>query len=77
MTDDIGFMEKKVESIWVEIRNRKEKKSLIGIAYRPPNNDIMVGREITDACKNGTAIIMGDFNLHINWSVKAALRRSS
>ena len=28
--DDIGSMEKKVESIWVEIRNSKEKKSLIG-----------------------------------------------
>ena len=41
--DDIGSMEKKVESIWVEIRNSKEKKSPIGVVYRPPNNDIMVG----------------------------------
>ena len=70
--DDIGSMEKKVEYIWVEIRNSKEKMSLIGVVDRPPNNDIMVGREInkeiTFACENGTAIIMGNFNLHINWS---------
>ena len=44
----------------------------MGVVYRLPNNDIMAGREInkeiTDACKNGTAIIMGNFNLYINWS---------
>ena len=65
-------MEKKVESIWVEIRNSKEKKLLIGVVYRPPNNNIMMGqaikKEITDACKNGTAIIMGDFNLYVDCS---------
>ena len=66
MRDDIGSMEKKVESIWVEIRNSEEKKSRISVVYRPPHNDIMVGQEITDACKNGTAIIMGDFNLHVD-----------
>ena len=70
--DDKGSMEQRVKSIWVEVRNSKEKKSLIGLVYRLPNNDIMVGRainkEITNACKNGTTIIMGDFNLHIDWS---------
>ena len=64
--DDIGAMEDKVESIWVEIRNSKAKRSLIGVVYRPPNSNIMVGqainKEITDACRNGTAVIMGDFN---------------
>ena len=54
----------------MEIRNSKEKKLLIGVVYMPPNNDILVGqeinKEITDACKNGTAIIMGDFNLYVN-----------
>ena len=63
--DDIGSMEKKVESIWVEIRNSKEKKSLIGVVYRPPNNDIMAGREInkeiTDACKKWYSNYHGGF----------------
>ena len=69
--DDIGAMEDKVESIWVEIRNSKAKKSLIGVVYRPPNSNIMVrqaiNKEITDACRNGTAVIMGDFNMHVDW----------
>ena len=67
----------------MEIRNSKEKKSLIGLVHSPANN-IMMGRtinkEITDACKNGTAIIMGDFNPHVNCSNQVgqgSLERSS
>jgi len=74
LRDDIGSKEQNLESLWVEIRNSKQKKTLVCVVYRPPNNNFKVGRainkQITDACKNGTAIIMGDFNLHIDWSTQ-------
>ena len=69
--DDIGSKEQNVESLWVEMRNSRGRKTLVGVVYRPPNNNVEVGRainkQIMDACKNGTAIIMGDFNMHIDW----------
>ena len=56
VSDDIGSKEQYVESIWVEIRNNKGKKSLVGVVYRPPNNNAIVAQainqEISDACKN-------------------------
>ena len=54
------------------------------MVYRPPNNNVEVGRainkQIMDVCKSGTAIIMGDFNLHIDWLTQVGcvdLRKSS
>ena len=60
-----------VESVWVEIRNNKGQKTLVGVVYRTPNYDGNVGKsirqEIRDACVKGTSVIMEDFHLHIDW----------
>ena len=75
--DDIDMILRKyisiddVESIWVELRKNKGQKTLLGVVYRPPNCSGNVGKsirhEIRDACVKGTSLIMGDFNLHIDW----------
>uniref|UniRef100_UPI00398F88A5 uncharacterized protein n=1 Tax=Pristiophorus japonicus TaxID=55135 RepID=UPI00398F88A5 len=74
--DDIGYNEQNVESLWVEIKDSKGKKSLVGVVYRSPNNNFTVGRVIIkgimEACEKGTAVVMGDFNLHIDWSNQIA-----
>ncbi|XP_059843783.1 uncharacterized protein LOC132403935 [Hypanus sabinus] len=70
--NDIGSKDQDNETIWVEIRNSKGKKAVVGVVYRPPNSCNSVGRsinqEIVGACNKGTAIIMGDFNSHIDWT---------
>ena len=42
--DGAEIRQKKVESIWVEIRNSKVKMTLIGVVYRPSKN-IMWGKK--------------------------------
>ena len=32
-----------VESVWVELRNTKGQKTLVGVVYRPPNSSSEVG----------------------------------
>ena len=66
---DIGSGE--VESVWIELRNSKGKKTLMGVVYRPPNSSMDIGyklnRELTLACAKGNAVVMGDFNMQVNW----------
>ncbi|XP_059846738.1 uncharacterized protein LOC132405715 [Hypanus sabinus] len=66
---DLGTGE--VESVWVELRNSKGKKTLMGVVYRPPNSSVDIGykliRELTLACAKGNAVVMGDFNMQVNW----------
>uniref|UniRef100_UPI00398E5466 uncharacterized protein isoform X1 n=1 Tax=Pristiophorus japonicus TaxID=55135 RepID=UPI00398E5466 len=61
-----------VESIWVELQNTKGQQTLEGVVYRPPNSSSDVGEgikhEIMGACNKGAAVIMGDFNMHIDWA---------
>ncbi|XP_059824114.1 uncharacterized protein LOC132393193 [Hypanus sabinus] len=60
-----------VELIWVELHNTKGQKMLVGVVCRPPNSSTEVGdgikQEIRNVCNKGTVVIMGDFNLHIDW----------
>jgi len=35
-----------IESLWVELRNRKGKKTLMGVTYRPPSSSQDVGQKI-------------------------------
>ncbi|XP_055521745.1 uncharacterized protein LOC129715880 [Leucoraja erinacea] len=75
--EGINAMERKdisledVESVWVELHNTKGQKTLVGVVYRPPNSSSEVGdgikQEIRNACDKGKTVIMGDFNLHIDW----------
>ena len=75
--EEINAIERKdispqnVESIWVELHNTKGQKTLLRGVYRPPNSSSEVGdgikQEIRNACNKGTVVIMGDFNLHIDW----------
>ena len=59
-----------VESIWLEIRFRCNKRLLIGVFYRPPNSDINYFNKIEDSIglAKDTGIndilITGDFNLN-------------
>ncbi|XP_059823488.1 uncharacterized protein LOC132392907 [Hypanus sabinus] len=67
---DIGSGE--VESVWIELRNSKGKKTLMGVVYRSPNSNMDIGcqlnRELTLACgKGNVAVVMGDFNMQVNW----------
>ena len=74
MREEIIAIERKdisledVESIWVELRNSKGQKTLVGVVYRPPNSSSGVGdgikQEIRNACNKGKTVIMGDVNLH-------------
>ena len=59
-----------VESIWLEIKFRCNKRMLVGVFYRPPNSDINYFNKIEDSI--GLAkdtgindiVITGDFNLN-------------
>ena len=66
---DLGSGE--VESVWIELRNSKGKKTLMGIVYRPPNSSMDIGynliRELSLACAKGNVVVMGDFNMQVNW----------
>ncbi|XP_059827241.1 uncharacterized protein LOC132394851 [Hypanus sabinus] len=71
---DIGSGE--VESVWIELRNSKGKRTLMGVVYRPPNSSMDIGcklnRELTLACgKGNVAVVMGDFNMQVNWENQA------
>ncbi|XP_059819321.1 uncharacterized protein LOC132390792 [Hypanus sabinus] len=67
---DIGSGE--VESVWIELRNSKDKRTQMGVVYRPPNSSMDIGcklnRELTLACgKGNVAVVLGDFNMQVNW----------
>ena len=81
--NDIGSKDQDSETVWVEIRNNKGKKTLVGVVYRPPNSCNSVGRsinqEIVGACNEAKAIIMEDLNFNIDRIIKldtAALKKS-
>ena len=68
--NDIGSDD--VESVWVELRNHKGKKTIMGVMYRPPNSGQDQGHkmhhEIERACQKGkVTVIMGDFNMQVDW----------
>ena len=57
------------------MRNRKDKKTLMGVMHRPPNGSQDVGQKINQetekAYKKGNiTIIMGDFNLQVDWKIR-------
>ena len=61
-----------VESVWIEMRNCKGKKTLMGVIYRPPNSSLDIGcklnQEIKLACQKCNAtVVMGDFNMQVDW----------
>ncbi|PJG57359.1 hypothetical protein CUC53_18450, partial [Aeromonas cavernicola] len=67
---DIGSGE--VESVWIELRNSKGKRTLMGVVYRSPNSSMDIGcklnAELALACSKGNvAVVMGDFNMQVNW----------
>ncbi|XP_078410452.1 uncharacterized protein LOC144687812 [Cetorhinus maximus] len=68
--NDVGSDD--VESVWVELRNRKGKNTVMGVVYRPPYSSQDVGhkihQEIEKACKKGkVTVMMGDFNIQVEW----------
>lgn len=67
-----------IETVWAEITHQHGKKLIIGNIYRPPNtcilqDQIMFGH-ITEACKSGEIVLMGDFNFpNIDWDDNVAV----
>jgi len=62
-----------IESLWVEVRNRKGAVTLLGVFYRPPNSnrdvEEQIGRQILDKCRSNRVVVMGDFNFpSIDWN---------
>ncbi|XP_059845547.1 uncharacterized protein LOC132404945 [Hypanus sabinus] len=60
------------ESVWIELRNSKGRKTLMGVIYRPPNSSLDVGcklnEELKSACRKGSdTVVMGDFNMQVDW----------
>jgi hypothetical protein len=61
--------EKFKESVWCEIKS-VARKMLIGVCYRPPASDEETDSglfELIGKASKETAIIMGDFNFHVDW----------
>ena len=61
-----------VESVWIELRSSKGRKTLIGVIYRPPNSSLDVGCKLNEelklACSKGNdTVVMGDFNIQVDW----------
>ena len=61
-----------VESVWLELRNCKGKKTLMGLIYWPLNSSLDIGRNLNQelklACRKGNAtVVMGDFNVQVDW----------
>eukprot|EP00061_Rhincodon_typus_P016314 g44464.t1 len=61
-----------VESVWIELRNRRGNNTIVGIMYRPPNSSQELGRKIHQetekVCKKSkVTVIMGDFNVQLDW----------
>ena len=68
-----------IEPLWVELRNRKGKKTLMGVTYRPPSSsqDVQqkINQEIEKAYKKGNiTIIMGGFNMQVDWENQVGSR---
>lgn len=42
MRNDLNSQTTSLESIFVEILNEKSKISVVGVIYRPPNNDLQL-----------------------------------
>ena len=60
------------ESIWLEVRNRKDVMTLFGIYYRPQNSREEVKesicRQIMETCRTSRVVIVGDFNYpKVDW----------
>ncbi len=71
-SDDIKEGINVEDSVWVEIRDCKNSKILVGCFYRAPGGkeeeEGGVHEEFKRACGKGRVLIMGDFNLPgIDW----------
>uniref|UniRef100_A0A8B9C3Y3 Reverse transcriptase domain-containing protein n=1 Tax=Anser brachyrhynchus TaxID=132585 RepID=A0A8B9C3Y3_9AVES len=73
----------KVESLWVRIRGKANKASiLVGVCYRPPNQDEETDeefyRQLAEAAKSSALVLVGDFNFpDISWKHNTAQRKQS
>src|SRR5215813_9478374 len=71
--DLMQLREHEVESVWVELFGKTDKKLLWGTFYRPPNSskdyDTAIREQIIQSSLKGDMIIVGDFNYPtINWN---------
>ena len=82
---DVGELEAgndKVESLWVRIRGKANKASiLVGVCYRPPNQDEETDeefyRQLAEAAKSSALVLVGDFNFpDISWKHNTAQEKA-
>ena len=56
-----------IESLFIELKDKENKKLIIGIVYRPPHQELCYDKNlsnlISNLCNSNDAIILGDFNL--------------
>ena len=56
-----------IESLFLEIKDKNNKKLILGIIYRPPNQELCIDRELSellmDISNVHESVFIGDFNL--------------
>lgn len=68
---DLSIFEDEIESLFIEVQFEHKKNKIIGIIYRPPNNNHKKFSEClskilsTFAKENKNCHIMGDFNIDL------------
>ena len=72
----------KVESLWVRIGRDNKASVLVGVCYRPLNQDEEmdeeVYRQLTKVAKSLALVLVGDFNFpDISWKHNTAQRKQS
>uniref|UniRef100_A0A8B9ZSS9 Reverse transcriptase domain-containing protein n=1 Tax=Anas zonorhyncha TaxID=75864 RepID=A0A8B9ZSS9_9AVES len=72
----------KIESLWVRIGRDNKASVLVGVCYRPPNQDEETDeefyRQLTEVAKSSALVLVGDFNFpDISWKHNTAQRKQS
>ena len=71
MRDDLSSLEDEFETLWIEIKNTKDKNILCCCAYRHPNTDVKKFNDHTDQImqkiskENKLLFLMGNFNVNL------------
>ena len=71
MRNDLSFLEDEFETLWIEIKNTKDKNILCCCSYRHPDTDVknidghidQIMQKISK--ENKLLILMGDFNVNL------------
>ena len=79
---EINDGDDRVESLWVRIKAKANKTDIMGVCYRPPNQDEEVDntlhRHLGEVSRSLPLVLLGDFNFpDICWIYNTADREES